>query len=77
MSEKDANPSAKDALVGGSLFGRWEKLRGREGTVVGITAILVAVFPYIFARAPVVSGVLQGYQSLATLILIWGIFAIG
>ncbi|WP_042666053.1 branched-chain amino acid ABC transporter permease [Haloferax sp. ATB1] len=77
MSEKDANPSAKDALVGGTLFGRWEKLRGREGTVVGITAILVAVFPYLFARAPVVSGFLQGYQSLATLILIWGIFAIG
>ncbi|WP_416839092.1 branched-chain amino acid ABC transporter permease [Haloferax sp. DFSO52] len=84
MSEKDANPSAKESnpsanqtLVGGELFGRWEQLRGREGTVVGVTAIFVALFPWLFARAPVVSDILQGYQSLATLILIWGIFAIG
>ncbi|KAB1196874.1 MULTISPECIES: branched-chain amino acid ABC transporter permease [Haloferax] len=84
MSEEDANPNAKDAnpssseaLVGSDLFGRWEQLRGREGTVVGLTAIFVAVFPWLFARAPVVSDFLQGYQSLATLILIWGIFAIG
>ncbi|KAB1192049.1 branched-chain amino acid ABC transporter permease [Haloferax sp. MBLA0076] len=84
MSEKDANPSAKDAnpntsetLIGGDLLGRWEQIRGREGTVVGLTAIFVALFPWLFARAPVVSDFLQGYQSLATLILIWGIFAIG
>ncbi|KTG21032.1 branched-chain amino acid ABC transporter permease [Haloferax profundi] len=84
MSEKDANPSAKDAnptanesLVGGDLLSRWEQLRGREGTVVGLTAIFVALFPWLFARAPVISDFLQGYQSLATLILIWGIFAIG
>ncbi|KAB1189027.1 MULTISPECIES: branched-chain amino acid ABC transporter permease [Haloferax] len=77
MSEKDANPSANETLIGGDLFGRWEQLRGREGTVVGLTAIIVAIFPWLFARAPFVSGFLQGYQSLATLILIWGIFAIG
>ena len=77
MSEKDANPSANETLVSSDLFGRWEQLRGKEGTVVGTTAVFVALFPWLFARAPVVSDIIQGYQSLATLILIWGIFAIG
>jgi branched-chain amino acid transport system permease protein len=78
MSEEDANPTAEQsALTDVGLFGRWEELRGNEVTVVGITAIIVAIFPWLFARAPVVSDILQGYQSLATLILIWGIFAIG
>ncbi|WP_396610275.1 branched-chain amino acid ABC transporter permease [Haloferax sp. S1W] len=86
MSEKtdtasastDTSTSTKsESLFDGSLVGRWEQLRGREGTVVGLTAIFVALFPWLFARAPVISGIVQGYQSLATLILIWGIFAIG
>lgn len=70
MSEKGVNPGVRDAFVDDSPFGRWERLRGREGAAVGITAIFIAVFPHIFARTPVVSGVLQGYQSLAALILI-------
>ncbi|ELZ84178.1 branched-chain amino acid ABC transporter permease [Haloferax larsenii] len=86
MSEKtdtatastDTTTSTKsETAFGGSLSERWEQLRGREGTVVGLTAIFVAVFPWLFARAPVISDFVQGYQSLATLILIWGIFAIG
>nr|WP_309473055.1 branched-chain amino acid ABC transporter permease [Halopelagius longus] len=59
------------------MLARWERIREREATVIGITAIVVAVFPWLFARAPFVSDVLLGYQSLATLILIWGIFAVG
>jgi branched-chain amino acid transport system permease protein len=56
---------------------RWEGARDREVTVIGLTIVGVAVFPYLFARAPVVSDLLQGYQELASLMLVWGIFAIG
>ena len=48
-----------------------------EPLVIGGTALVVLVFPYLFARMPVVSGLLQGYQGLATLMLIWAIFALG
>ncbi|WP_137283190.1 branched-chain amino acid ABC transporter permease [Halorussus salinisoli] len=58
-------------------FPSWERVRESEWFVVAATTLAVAVFPWLFARAPVVSGVLQGYQDLATLILIWGIFAMG
>jgi len=55
----------------------WDRLVESELFVVGVTAIAVALFPWLFARAPVVSDVLNGYQDLASLILIWGIFAMG
>ncbi|UPV99613.1 branched-chain amino acid ABC transporter permease [Halorussus gelatinilyticus] len=55
----------------------WERVRESELFVVGATTVAVAVFPWLFSRAPVVSGVFRGYQDLATLILIWGIFAMG
>ena len=51
--------------------------RGDELRTIAATAVVLALFPFVFARMPVVSEVLQGYQSLATLILIWGIFALG
>jgi branched-chain amino acid transport system permease protein len=54
------------------------RIRGNERAVVGLTAVFVAVFPYLFAEAPIVSDLIfKGYRELATLILIWGIFAIG
>jgi branched-chain amino acid transport system permease protein len=52
-------------------------LYGNELKTLIATAIVLALFPFVFARMPVVSDVLQGYQSLTTLILIWGIFALG
>jgi len=58
------------------LAGIW-KPRGNEARVMAGTAIVLALFPFVFSRMPVVSGFLQGYQSLATLILVWGIFALG
>ena len=51
--------------------------RGDELRIIAATAVVLALFPFAFARMPVVSDALQGYQSLATLILIWGIFALG
>ena len=51
--------------------------RGDELRIIAATAAVLALFPYVFARMPVVSDVLQGYQGLTTLILIWGIFALG
>lgn len=79
----DSEPEPSPTGDGGSvverpgLLHRWEQIREREATVIGIAAVVVAVFPWVFARSPFVSDVLLGYQSLATLILIWGIFAIG
>ncbi|MFC6724737.1 branched-chain amino acid ABC transporter permease, partial [Halobium palmae] len=60
-----------------SGFSGYELDTAREPVVVGATALFVLVFPYVFARMPVVSDLFQGYQGLATLILIWAIFALG
>ncbi len=59
------------------LLATWDDLKERESVVVVGTVVAVLLFPYLFARAPVISDALQGYQSLAELILIWGIFVIG
>ncbi|ELZ26654.1 branched-chain amino acid ABC transporter permease [Halogeometricum pallidum JCM 14848] len=77
MSDPNTTSDGGTVVADESLVSRWERIREREATVVGLTAIAVALFPWLFARAPVVSDVLLGYQSLATLILIWGIFAVG
>ena len=60
----------------GRGFG-WRDGVTRELAVVAAFAVFVAVFPWLFARSPVLSETLNGYQGLATLILIWGIFAVG
>lgn len=64
-------------FVGGTTFVDWERISDNERAVVGITAVAVLLFPYLFAEAPVLSDVLRGYHGLTTLILIWGIFAMG
>ena len=50
---------------------------GKELRTMGLTAFVLVLFPWLFTEAPVVSGFLQGYHPLASLILIWGIFAFG
>ena len=77
----DAPADATDdgTVVGaaeGELFD-WRSLKESELFVVGATALFVAVFPWLFADAPVISGFFNGYRDLATLMLIWGIFAMG
>ncbi|MFD1512276.1 branched-chain amino acid ABC transporter permease [Halomarina rubra] len=71
VGEESGQLSAVPLLV------RWRAVRQRESFVVAATAIAVLLFPYLFVRAPVISTALQGYQSLAELIVIWGIFVIG
>ncbi|WP_158057304.1 branched-chain amino acid ABC transporter permease [Halorussus halophilus] len=58
-------------------FPSWERIKESELFVIGVTTLVVAIFPWVFADAPVISGVLNGYRDLATLMLIWGIFAMG
>ena len=89
MSDQNPNPTETEADGGETVSGgtgtaslagirsRWERVRGRESTVIALTIVGVALFPYLLARAPVISDLLQGYQELASLILVWGIFAIG
>jgi len=72
--ESAASTDADGALA--KAAGIWAP-RGNEARVMAGAAILLAIFPFVFARMPVTSDFLQGYQSLATLILIWGIFALG
>jgi branched-chain amino acid transport system permease protein len=78
MSDEPAPASETEADTGSvsDVIGIWAP-RGNEVRVVAGTAVILALFPFVFARMPVVSDLLQGYQSLATLILIWGIFALG
>lgn len=61
----------------GREFPSWDEITESEWFVVAATTVAVAVFPWLFSRAPVVSGFFRGYQDLATLMLIWGIFAMG
>ena len=78
MSDGDFVEERTDGTVVESEgFDLWERLKESELAVVAVTAAIVVVFPWLFARAPVVSDVLDGYQSLASLVLIWGIFAMG
>ncbi len=83
MSDESANPTETETgepLGGGvaqQVRMRWEAVQGNEGTTILLTIIGVALFPYLFARAPAISEFLAGYQGLAGLILVWGIFALG
>ncbi|MFC4358811.1 branched-chain amino acid ABC transporter permease [Halobium salinum] len=82
MSDETQDATAQGAAPSEGVaekegFAGYELDTAREPVVVGATALFVLVFPYVFARMPVVSGILQGYQGLATLMLIWGIFALG
>ncbi|WP_224447338.1 branched-chain amino acid ABC transporter permease [Haloprofundus salilacus] len=84
MSDEVQNPDAND---GGDApegtAGYVERYRRRGTTannelLVAVTAVVaVSIFPWLFADAPVISDVLGGYRGLATLMLIWAIFAIG
>ena len=78
MSDEPAPASESETKAGAvaDAVGIWAP-RGNEVRVVAGTAVVLALFPFVFSRMPVVSDLLQGYQSLATLILIWGIFALG
>jgi branched-chain amino acid transport system permease protein len=78
VSDEPAPASETEAEAGAvtEAIGIWAP-RGNELRVVAGTAVALALFPFVFARMPVVSELLQGYQSLATLVLIWGIFALG
>ncbi|ERG96635.1 branched-chain amino acid ABC transporter permease [Haloquadratum walsbyi] len=81
MSDSDATGGEGATVVDDpqapSLVERLQQFREREATVIGLTTIAVALFPWIFARAPIISDILLGYQNLAALMLIWAIFAIG
>jgi branched-chain amino acid transport system permease protein len=56
---------------GRTLAARWRDFRDRELSTVVLMAVGVLVFPVVF------NSLLDGYTQLATLILIWGIFAVG
>jgi branched-chain amino acid transport system permease protein len=80
MSDEVGSPTDEATGTGVSLVERYETFTdgiGEEIVVIVTATVAVAVFPWLFAEAPVVSDVLDGYRGLATLMLIWAIFAIG
>jgi branched-chain amino acid transport system permease protein len=78
MSDESANPeSGAVGDLARQLRTRWTTMMGEEATIIVLTIVGVAVFPYLFVRAPVIGDILNGTQSLAGLILVWGIFALG
>ncbi|WP_435179484.1 branched-chain amino acid ABC transporter permease [Halorussus sp. AFM4] len=72
----DADEGTVVGAAEGELFSL-DALMESELFVVALFAAFVAVFPWLFSDAPVISGFLNGYRDLATLMLIWGIFAMG
>jgi branched-chain amino acid transport system permease protein len=79
MSDKtpvsEAPTAAEEEGVESSLPGLYvdrRELRVGIGLLVGLV-----LYPWLFTSAPVVSGLLQGYSPLASLVLIWGIFGVG
>ncbi len=78
MSDENANPAETETGgIMGQIRTRWTTAVGEEATVVLLTIVGVVVFPYLFVRAPVLGDLINGTQSLAGLILVWGIFALG
>ncbi len=81
VAVSDEGASAGEGKTFGSVAqqvrNRWSAVISGEATVVLLTVVGVVLFPYLFVRAPVIGDVLNGTQSLAGLILIWGIFALG
>jgi branched-chain amino acid transport system permease protein len=79
MTDGTADPPAEEsgAFVEPRELPVWSWFGSDERTLVGITTLAVVLFPWLLVRAPVVSGILDGYQSLTSLVLIWGIFALG
>jgi branched-chain amino acid transport system permease protein len=66
--------------AGVNLVERYRELTtgiGEELLVAAVAVAVIAVFPWLFSESPVVSDVLDGYRGLATLMLIWAIFAVG
>lgn len=67
---QDATPAAE--LGSESVLpDRWVQFREREFSMTLLMIVGVLVFPYLF------NNFLNGYTKLATLMLIWGIFAVG
>lgn len=78
MSDESASASENETGSFTQQFrARWTTTIGEEATVVALTIVGVVFFPYLFVRAPVLGDVINGTQSLAGLILVWGIFALG
>jgi branched-chain amino acid transport system permease protein len=79
MSDETADRTTEDngTFVESDSVSVWERVGHSERSIVALAVLVVAIFPWLFVRAPVVSDLLRGYQSLASLILIWGIFALG
>ena len=79
----DGRTDATGAEDGGTvvespgIYRRLNDARGDESTVIGLTIVAVLIFPFLLIHAPITSDILQGYSGLASLILIWTIFAIG
>ena len=63
--------AATEVGSGPSLVDRWRAFRDREVSTVLLMAAGVLVFPVVF------NNLLNGYTQLATLMLVWGIFAVG
>lgn len=55
----------------------WDEIKTTESFAAVSAIVFVLLWSWLFARAPIVSSVIGGYQTLATTILIWAIFAIG
>ncbi|MFP8954585.1 branched-chain amino acid ABC transporter permease (plasmid) [Natrialbaceae archaeon A-arb3/5] len=55
----------------------WDEIKGTEGFIFLAATVFALSWAWLFARAPVVSDLINGYQTLAVTILIWAIFAMG
>ncbi len=67
VDEEPAEPTFGDLF-----FPHGREIRFAAGLLVGLI-----LYPWLFTTAPVISGFLQGYSPLTSLILIWGIFGVG
>lgn len=76
MSEESVTQVTEENTSIG-LWKRWDRIKVAEGFPIAVAIGFVSLWSWVFARSPVISGVLQGYHSLATTILVWSIFAIG
>ncbi|MFC7045486.1 branched-chain amino acid ABC transporter permease [Halobacteriaceae archaeon GCM10025711] len=80
MSDEVKRKTEETGVDFGQVIAWWRNVRERELTIAVLAVVGVLVFPWLFVELPTMLGFpsdVVGYYGLATLILIWAIFAIG
>ncbi|WP_380680837.1 branched-chain amino acid ABC transporter permease [Salinigranum sp. GCM10025319] len=77
----DTDTESKETVADGDAqllsWETWDRIKHTERFTLVAAIVFVTVFPTLFTNPPFIPSELTGYEALARLVLIWGIFALG